>query len=404
VDPGEGKHSLPRRNEYIDFVATALKVLSEGAHKKAVIYVEVGNEFDAPSQWYKNSSYATKFENYMKLYEMVVRGVEKYEKDKPGAPRVRVGGPAATCFGFAKTFETKAWGKRLPFNFIEKFMKECRKRNLRMDFVGWHTYTDQLPLHQPLGHGGSYPDLNRALAKVRGWRNAYQPKAEILVSEWGFNGLYKGLGLQNYRYIAAASCMEMLHRFLQYDVDRAIFLTMRLPNAEKYFPHLLAADGTPLPVYRMMEMVVDLAPRRVQTSWDGEHETVNIIASTEENKQAGTALLWNTRWIHITDRTSAGHSEATPAEVTLRIVTKAKRVRVRSRVIDIRTPAAPVTALNEKRYQQVLAGKSLVNPRSELPNEIDTVVDVKNGVATTPNLLMLPESVRFVSWQEVNDK
>ena len=392
-------HKLPIEDEYIEFVAEALSAIGKNGIKNSFIYVEVGNEFDTPRLWYQKDSYKTKFENYLRLYKMTISGVKKYEDTHPHLPRVKVGGPASTCFGFAHTFGTAPWGKKLPFNFTEEFIRQCKQQKIRLDFIGFHTYTDQTPLNQELGEN-SYPDLNRQLTAIEKWRDLYIPNAEIIVSEWGFCGLYDGMGMQNYSYIAAASGMEQLWRMLQHNVERAIFLTMRLPNAEKYFPHLLAANGHPLPIYRLFEMIADLAPQRIKLQFSEKTKSINAIASTTKDNQKGTILIWNTMWMHQQDRKSPGYTQAIPIFIKTIIPCTDDSLKIKIKSIDMTTKSELITALSSQDYISVRSGKSLYQyeeqPWIELPQ-----IKAQQGQVSIPGFLMLPESILLLEWESI---
>ncbi len=96
-----------------------------GGHHHQIRYWEIWNEPEnQPAMWTGTDA------QYFALYEVTARAI------KSRWPELKVGGPS---LGYTGEFEN---GGFKPGEFLQRFLRHCRERNVPLDFFSWHRYAE----------------------------------------------------------------------------------------------------------------------------------------------------------------------------------------------------------------------------------------------------------------------
>lgn len=111
--------------KWAKIVVQILKHYNDGwnnGYNLGIKYVEIWNEPDLDVFW------AGTDEEYFLLYEKAAKAIKNYNKN------IKVGGPALAY----------------DLNFLERFLKYCKNKEVPLDFVSWHHYGSKREGYNPL--------------------------------------------------------------------------------------------------------------------------------------------------------------------------------------------------------------------------------------------------------------
>lgn len=164
IEHSKIKHHVHPPADYDQWSAACLGIIrhynegwASGFHHD-IRYWEIWNEPEnQPACWTGSD------EQYYRLYAIAARRIkERY-------PDLKVGGPSVGATG---EIAQGAW-KANPF--LQRFVEHCRKEGAPLDFVSWHTYTDDPTLY------GKKAQAIRAWLDEQGFH-----RAELHLNEWNF--------------------------------------------------------------------------------------------------------------------------------------------------------------------------------------------------------------------------
>ncbi len=235
------------------------------------------------------------YEAYFKEYKNVARAAESFEKKHRGL-HVTLGGPA---LAWAYTFKFGA------FNWAVRFLRDCARQKVKLDFLGLHYYGNISSLDGQ--YPATYPSFTRMLRITAAARDRYCPQLPIQFTEWGpdNNTTNQPNSMINADNVGAAWSAAFLNTLLQGGVDKALLLvTTDLVQKGRSgqwrdvwgWPSLFtnpAALGQAYPkaIYNVLEMIHRLVGTRVEATRGG--KTVGCFASADKKTKRVTVLLWN---------------------------------------------------------------------------------------------------------------
>lgn len=191
---------------------------------------EVGNEPDIGGQFPRLApgpaamGSTRLYEDYFEVYRNLAETAAEFERER-GIPVV-LGGPAVA---WAYTFK---FGE---FNWIERFLKDCAARSLKLDFIGVHYYGNVSSLDGR--YEAVYPPFTAMMRTTRAARDAHAPRTPIILSEWGPSYITDNspASAVNADHIGAAWSAEFLSRLMACGVRDALYLVttdQRRPGKE----------------------------------------------------------------------------------------------------------------------------------------------------------------------------
>ncbi len=206
----------------------------------ADVYYEVWNEPDLFGGW---KYYGSK--NYLALYSASARGAANARGVQP----FKIGGPAITAL-------YKSW--------VDALLSHATKENLRLDFISWHRYTNDLD------------QFKKDMTDAQTWLTKYpqyESVIELMITEWGHDS-NNHAGYDS-RYAAAhtvAGSIAMVG-----NLDRAFIFEIqdgKDPAEQEYWGRwglFTAPDfgGKAKPRYTGLKMLDSLADQRLQTLGQG---------------------------------------------------------------------------------------------------------------------------------------
>ena len=263
---------------------------------------EVGNEPDiggvlCPRPPKPANGSRALYEAYFNLYQNVAMAAAEFERNHPGL-KVRLGGPA---LAWAFTF------KYGDFNWAERFLRDCGRKKIKLDFVGLHYYGNISSLVGE--YPANYPSFREMLQSTIRWRDRHCPGVPISMTEWGasYHTSNEPQSVINGNHVGAAWATAFLNQMLEGGVDSALYLVttdLRQPvkNVPGRFenvwgwPSLFVNPNVfgrayPKAPYHVFEMVSGLAGRRVEAKSD--ESTVHCFASADRRQKRVTILVWN---------------------------------------------------------------------------------------------------------------
>jgi len=204
------------------------------------VYYEVWNEPDLFGSW---KYYGEK--NYLNLYAASARGAVQAKNTKS----FKLGGPATTG---------------LYENWVKALMKFATENQLKLDFISWHRYTNDLDQYK------------RDMVNVRGWTTEfpkYNGTIEFLITEWGHDS-NNNTGYDS-RYGAAHTVAAAIN--LVGTVERAFVFEIQDgsdPNKQNHWGRwgLFTAQtggSQAKPRYTGLKMLDSLANQRIQVMGQG---------------------------------------------------------------------------------------------------------------------------------------
>lgn len=204
------------------------------------VYYEVWNEPDLFGGWKYYGS-----RNYLTLYGAAARGAANARN----VNNFKFGGPAITAL-------YQSW--------IDALLTYAAKENLRLDFISWHRYTNDLDQYK------------KDITQARGWLTKYpqyESLVELLITEWGHDS--NNHAGYDTRYAAAhtvAGSIAMVGT-----LDRAFLFEIqdgKDPEGKEYWGRwglMTAPDfgGKIKPRYSALKMLDSLPDQRLQTMGQG---------------------------------------------------------------------------------------------------------------------------------------
>lgn len=261
---------------------------------------EVGNEPDIGGTVHPfpprpaNGSRAL-YEGYLELYRNCAAAAQDFEASHPGL-KVRLGGPAVA---WAFTFR---YGD---FNWADRFVEDCGRQGLKLDFIGVHYYGNISSLDG--AYEANYPPFTAMLRQLQAARDRWTPGVPIMLTEWGpsYRSDLSDDAAVNANHIGAAWCAEFLHTLLSAGVEGALYLVTTDLRQQMEdgswqtvwgWPSLFAnpiAVGKTVPKapFHVFDMIARLQGQRVEATRGG--ATVNGIAAVDRSARRMHLLTWN---------------------------------------------------------------------------------------------------------------
>ncbi|MBI1862536.1 hypothetical protein HYS00_00265 [Candidatus Microgenomates bacterium] len=211
------------------------------------IYYEVWNEPDLES-FGKWSVYGGA-KSYMNLYEQSVRGAQNAQS----VQKFYIGGPSTTA----------------PYrNWMRTFLDVATQRNLRVDFISWHRYSQSVD---------TYAD---DMKNINDWMPAetYSQYRDLpkIITEWGFDPAYNPVADGP---AGAAHIVGSVRNFL--DGNIAYAFTFEAHDGDHPSHGILAQDGTRRARFEALKLLNLLEGDRVGV--DGESNYVKAIAAKKDS-------------------------------------------------------------------------------------------------------------------------
>lgn len=287
---------------------------------------EVGNEPDGnggiSSKYPRPASGSQQaYDDYLNIYKAVSRAAETFEKKYPDF-KVRLGGPS---LAWAFTF------KYGDFNWSERFIRDSKTFNLRLDFIGVHYYGNISSFEGQ--YESPFPSFVEMLKVTQAARNKYQPGVPIWFTEWGPS--YHGMDRPAEAAIngdnrGAAWSAEFLNVMLRNDVENAIYL-ITADIAERnsagvwenkdgwgaFFTNPLAfGQPYPRPAFHVFDMISRLEGVRVEATRG--NNAINCFATAVKDKGVVKLMIWNYDCQIPESSVLTDSSQATPVVVSIR--------------------------------------------------------------------------------------
>ena len=241
------------------------------------------------------------YDDYFKMYKETAHAARSFEEKHPGL-HVSLG-PALV---WAFTFRFGA------FNWTPRFLQDCARRKVKLDFLGIHFYGNESSLDGQ--YPSSYPSLASMLRTTAAARDRYCPNVPIYMTEWGPS--YQAVSYSGSN-VGAAWSAAFLDTLLQGAVAKAFYLlstddlapqgngyrnvwgwmgllTNPIVCSQAYLRGRVVRGGTiyPTATAHVFEMIHRLAGTRVEAS-RGSSTTVNCFASADRGRKRLTVLVWN---------------------------------------------------------------------------------------------------------------
>jgi len=221
---------------------------ADGCHYN-IQYWEIWNEPDITRFWNGTA------EEYYRLYEETAKALKAYD------PNLKVGGPALAG----------------NLTFLEGFLEYCKEKNVPLDFVSWHIYS-QNPYNIYLRSVKI-----RELLQTHGF-----PDAESLLTEWN---LWPWGGLTVFGTVKAAA----------FDASTLIYLQDAPPDIANFYrgdAHVIGLfdteNGAPRKEYYAFKAFRMLLDTPIRVFCNGSNENgFAVIAGLSADNQSATILISN---------------------------------------------------------------------------------------------------------------
>ncbi|MCH2123940.1 MAG: tetratricopeptide repeat protein [Pirellulaceae bacterium] len=263
------------------------------------------------------------YDNLFKNYRTIAEAAALFEQNHPGQ-RVVLGGPA---LAWAFTFKFGA------FNWGNRFVEDCAKNNLKLDFIGVHYYGNISPIRGDTNEEyNAYPSFLQMFAELNAAIAEHKPGLPIYMSEYGpsFDVTSRPQAMINGNHTGAAWNMAFLKAMLETGIDAAAYLvTTDIARKDKgheqlnnvwgwcsYFVNP-EAYGYPYPKapYHTYKMISDLQGTRVKLNREGGN--TDALATVDTKQKTLQLLLWN--YAADIPETSLAIDRSVPETLTIKI-------------------------------------------------------------------------------------
>jgi hypothetical protein len=230
-----------------------------GERKVNNVYYEVWNEPDLFGKWGYGGQ-----KSYLELYAAAARGAAAAST----TTSYKIGGPATTA---------------LYKNWIQALLQYTMANNMRLDFVSWHRYSNDLDQYR------------KDATDVRTWVSSMpgaNPNMEYHLTEWGHNSEldagYDGAYSGAHTAAAAIDMIGVIQRAFVFEIQDG-----KSPDGAAYwgrwglFTHG-SVGAKPKARFRALLLLNQLGPQRVQLLGKGTY--VKAVATTDGNQTAQIAL------------------------------------------------------------------------------------------------------------------
>ena len=184
---------------------------------------EIFNEPDLgtliyPSDKIPPKGSAKAYEAMFNIYRAASAAAKRFEAKHPEL-KLTVGGPAITlAFTYRHGKGESGWAK--------KFVRDCAKEKLKLDFLGLHHYASVSPFRGEIRPGltnyPSFPDMLAGVQKVIAENN---PGLPIWLTEYGaHHNVVRKKGEINGDHRGAAFSLDCLSAMLELGVDKSLYL------------------------------------------------------------------------------------------------------------------------------------------------------------------------------------
>jgi tetratricopeptide (TPR) repeat protein len=239
------------------------------------------------------------YDNLLKNYRIIAEAAAIFEQRHPGH-KVVLGGPA---LAWAYTFKFGA------FNWGNRFVEDCAKNNLKLDFVGVHYYGNISPISgETQKEYNAYPSFLKMVDEIKASIAKHNPGLPIYITEYGpsYDVTYRPKAMVNGDNIGAAWNMAFLKAMLETGIDTAAYLvttdiarkdksTEQLNNVWGWCSYFVNpnAYGYPYPKapYHTFKMVSELKGARVRLNRTAGN--TDGIATVDQKRKTLQLLLWN---------------------------------------------------------------------------------------------------------------
>jgi hypothetical protein len=361
---------------------------------------ELGNEPDiggTPHPFPPKPAMGTKalYDGYFELYRAASKAARNVEMRNPGI-KVQLGGPALS---WAFTFR---FGD---FNWLEKFLYDVNKEQLKLDFISVHYYGNHSSLKGEYTAG--YPPFTKLLETTFAARDKYTPGVPVWITEWGPSYHTKNVeyAMVNANNIGAAWAVKFIDLMLESGIDGALYLVttdLRQAGAGGNWenvwgwpslfvnPHVF---GKPYPkaLYHVFDMISRLEGERISAEIRWSDAIGSFVTLSEQNNKI-MALVWNSDYQIIESKPGIERGEWVNLNIELedvRNVSNSKNVRLERWIVS--------ETISNALYLYTTEGK--VDSRAELQKVEDRMICVKDeGLAF--DLIVPPSSVSLIvlSW------
>lgn len=240
------------------------------------------------------------YDNLLKNYRTIAEAAEIFEMRHPGK-KIVLGGPA---LAWAYTFKFGA------FNWANRFIEDCTKQKIKLDFIGIHFYGNISPISgKPEKNFNVYPSFCDMMKKLKETIAKYNPSLPVYMTEYGpsFDVTRRPQAMVNADNIGAAWNMAFLKAMLENGVDTAVYLVttdIARTDKDRGLPYNVwgwcsffvnpEVYGYPYPKapYHTFKMISELKGKRVRTKFSG-NGMVDAIAAVNPEKRSLQIILWN---------------------------------------------------------------------------------------------------------------
>jgi predicted negative regulator of RcsB-dependent stress response/beta-xylosidase len=239
------------------------------------------------------------YENVFKNYKVIAEAATNFEKHHPNL-KITLGGPA---LAWAYTFKFGS------FNWGNRFVEDCAKNNVKLDFIGVHYYGNISPISGKTNKAyNAYPTYMEMVAILKEAIAKHKPGLPIYMTEYGpsYDVTYRPKAMVNGNNIGAAWNMAFLKAMLETGINTAAYLVTtdiarkdknnkQLKNVWGWCSYFVnpKAFGYPYPKapYHSFKMISELKGKRVQLSRN--EGSTDVIATVDQKRKTLQLLLWN---------------------------------------------------------------------------------------------------------------
>jgi len=263
------------------------------------IELEVGNEPEIAGTLTLRPPFARKgseqlYDEYLQLFRVARRTVDRVRLRFRGK-EITLGGPAS------------AWPYSFyfgDFNWTTRFLEDCSRERLRLDFISLHFYGD---ISSIAGAGfRPYPSFIDMLRTTQAIRDRFQPRVPIQFTEWGLVGSIQGNPKARLNSSSAASAWaaKFLDTQLRAGVEGPDFYltTTNKPRPNQtaspdwgwpslYLSPVFAPDLVELPMAALFEFVATMSGKCA--SIETRDDDIGGWLAFRNDRPAISVILWN---------------------------------------------------------------------------------------------------------------